>query len=155
MSAEIVVIGAGAIGAACAWRLAQAGLRVTLLERSAPAAGASRAALGVLQYHAKPNAAPAYQHLSFHSRSLYPALLDELAAITGARVPYFTEGQLNLALDETDWADLEALRTANMALDLPAERLTAAECLALEPGSLRAPWAACCSPTTPGWITPR
>ena len=49
MPSDVVVIGAGVIGAACAWRLAQAGLRVTLVERDAPASGASQAALGVLQ----------------------------------------------------------------------------------------------------------
>lgn len=134
MSADIVVIGAGVIGAASAWRLAQAGLRVTLLERTGPAAGASSAALGVLQFHAKPNAHPAYQHLSFHSRDLYPALLDELAETIGERVPYFTAGQLNLALAEADWPDLEALYAANAALGLPAERLTAEACRQLEPG---------------------
>jgi glycine oxidase len=134
MSTDIVIIGAGVIGAACALRLAQAGLHVTLLERAAPASGASQAALGVLQYHAKPQAVPAYQQLSFHSRDLYPALLDELADATGEHVPYYAGGQLNLALAETDWPDLEALCAANLALGLPTERLSAEECRLLEPG---------------------
>jgi glycine oxidase len=133
MSADVVVIGAGVIGAASAWRLAQAGLRVTLLERTAPAAGASQAALGVLQFHAKPGAHPAYQHLSLLSRDLYPTLLAELAALTGERVPYQAGGQLNLALDEADWPELEALLAANAALGLPVERVTAAEVPLLEP----------------------
>jgi glycine oxidase len=134
MPADVTVIGAGVIGAACAWRLAQAGLHVTLLERTAPAAGASQAALGVLQFHAKPDAVPAYQHLSFHSRDLFPALLDELAALNGERVPYHAGGQLNLALDEADWPELEALYAANAALGLPVERVSADECRLLEPG---------------------
>ncbi|BDP44124.1 FAD-dependent oxidoreductase (plasmid) [Deinococcus aetherius] len=52
MSAEagwdVVVIGAGIIGAACAWRLAERGLRVRVLERDHPAGGSSgKSAAGV------------------------------------------------------------------------------------------------------------
>lgn len=43
-----IVVGAGAIGLACAWRLAQRGLRVTVIEAATPGSGASRAALGAL-----------------------------------------------------------------------------------------------------------
>jgi glycine oxidase len=130
---DVIVIGAGVIGAACAWRLAQAGARVTLLERSAPAAGASQAALGVLQYHAKPNVHPAYQYLSARSRDLYPNLMAELADVTGERVPYSAGGQLNIALAEADWPDLDALEAANTTQSLPVERATAEECRLLEP----------------------
>jgi glycine oxidase len=130
---DIVIVGAGIIGAACAWRLSQAGARVTLLERSAPAAGASQAALGVLQFHAKPGTHPAYQHLSLRSRELYPALLDELAELGGERVPYYAGGQLSLAFAEEDWPGLEALQAANLALGLPVERADRDECLLLEP----------------------
>lgn len=45
---DVIVVGAGVIGLACAWRLAQAGLRVTLFEARSPGAGASGAALGSL-----------------------------------------------------------------------------------------------------------
>jgi len=42
-SADVVVVGAGVIGAACACALSAAGLRVTILERDGLAAGTSRA----------------------------------------------------------------------------------------------------------------
>ncbi|MFN2641387.1 MAG: FAD-dependent oxidoreductase [Actinomycetota bacterium] len=41
MNRNVVVVGGGIIGAACALELARAGLGVTLLERSELAAGAS------------------------------------------------------------------------------------------------------------------
>lgn len=130
---DVIVIGAGVIGAACAWRLAQAGARVTLLERSAPAAGASQAALGVLQYHAKPGTHPAYQYLSTRSRELFPGLIAELAEVTGERVPYTAGGQLSVALAEADWPDLEAQLALNADQGTAAERATAEECRLLEP----------------------
>jgi phytoene dehydrogenase-like protein len=35
---DALIVGAGVIGLACAWRAAQAGLRVRVLERDAPGA---------------------------------------------------------------------------------------------------------------------
>ncbi len=48
-TADAIVVGAGIIGAACAWRLSERGLRVIVLEReAAPAAGSTgRSAAGV------------------------------------------------------------------------------------------------------------
>src|SRR5512145_1378462 len=43
MSADIVVIGAGSVGANVAYRLAERGARVTVLEAGAPAGGTSGA----------------------------------------------------------------------------------------------------------------
>ena len=45
---DAVVVGAGAIGAACAYELAKAGLRVTVIERAEPAAEAAGASAGIL-----------------------------------------------------------------------------------------------------------
>lgn len=47
-TSEICIIGGGVLGLASAWRLAQSGRRVTLLERSHCGSGASTAALGAL-----------------------------------------------------------------------------------------------------------
>ncbi|PNY79533.1 NAD(P)/FAD-dependent oxidoreductase [Deinococcus koreensis] len=48
MRADIVVIGAGIIGAACAWRLAERGLKVVVIERGSPAGGSTgRSVAGV------------------------------------------------------------------------------------------------------------
>ena len=45
---DVVVVGAGVIGLACAWRAAERGLRVLVLERDRPGAGASNVAAGML-----------------------------------------------------------------------------------------------------------
>ena len=46
-TSELLVLGAGVIGLSCAWRTAQLGLRVTVLD-PAPASGASWVAGGML-----------------------------------------------------------------------------------------------------------
>ena len=47
-SYDAVVVGGGVIGLACAWRAAQRGARVAVLERGEPPAGATRVAAGML-----------------------------------------------------------------------------------------------------------
>src|SRR6187431_2478557 len=130
---DVVVIGAGAIGAACAWRLAQAGAHVTILERGAPASGASRAALGVLQHHIEPGQPPAYQHLALRGAELFPPLLEELQAVTGLPRAHHAEGQLSFALAEAELPELEAIFALNAERGIAVERLSAAQCLKLEP----------------------
>ena len=46
-AADVLVLGAGVIGLSCAWRAAQAGRRVTVLDH-APGSGASWVAGGML-----------------------------------------------------------------------------------------------------------
>jgi len=47
-AADVVVIGAGIVGAACAWALAREGVRVTALENGVPGGGATAAGMGHL-----------------------------------------------------------------------------------------------------------
>jgi glycine/D-amino acid oxidase-like deaminating enzyme len=54
MSARIVVVGGGVIGAALTWRLAQAGARVTLVEANALASGTSSTSFAWLNSNNKP-----------------------------------------------------------------------------------------------------
>lgn len=56
MRADVVVIGAGIVGAACAWRLAQSGLSTVVIERaSSPATGSTgRSAAGVRHQFSEP-----------------------------------------------------------------------------------------------------
>ncbi len=133
-NADVIVIGAGIIGAHCAWRLAQAGLRVSVFERSAPGSQASQAALGLLSYHADPEKTAAMQDLVLYSAALYPDLIDELAQFSGERVDYQPGGQLMIALSEKDLPGIELSHKLNKRKGVQVEKVTPQECRLLEPG---------------------
>ncbi|MDP7133959.1 MAG: FAD-dependent oxidoreductase, partial [Planctomycetota bacterium] len=47
-TSDAVIVGGGVIGCSIAWRLAQAGLSVKVIERNVPGSGATSAAGGML-----------------------------------------------------------------------------------------------------------
>ena len=109
---DAIVVGGGMIGLASAWRLQQRGLRVCVVERAEPGAGATGAAAGVL---APDRETPEFTALARRSAELWPTFASEL----GGDVGYTRCGSLELAF--TRMADVEGW-------------LAGDECRALEPG---------------------
>jgi glycine oxidase len=104
---KIVVIGAGIAGLAIAWRLAQAGQDVTLLERAQPAAGASWAAAGMIAVTAELLDAHAAEiEFARHSNALWPEFAEQVEAASNRTVGYCRSGALILAEDEAALARL-------------------------------------------------
>jgi len=97
VSANVVVIGGGVIGCACAWELARHGFRVVVLERSVPGAEASSAAAGILGARVEVHADGPLARLSEQSRRLYPKWTRALAQATGIDVEYRECGVLRVA----------------------------------------------------------
>ena len=85
-SADAVIVGGGVIGLACAWRAAQRGAEVAVIERSErPHAGATGVAAGMLA----PVGEASYGEdrlleLALESHRLWPEFADELAAATAS-----------------------------------------------------------------------
>jgi glycine oxidase len=98
---DIVVIGAGVIGSAIAWRLAQRGSRVILLDRGEPGTEASWAAAGVLIPSAGEVASPLFQ-LYRASHAAYPGFVEEVRQSSGAAFEYRACGHLVLAFDDAE-----------------------------------------------------
>ncbi len=131
---DVLIIGAGIIGVASAWRLSQAGLSVTVLDRAAPGEAASQAALGVLTFHGRPDTMPKpLRILARRSREFYPAVIDELEEAIGERVYFRQEGQLILAVNDGDLPSLEETLRVNLKEGVELERATVEEALMLEP----------------------
>ena len=131
---DVLVVGAGIIGASCAWRLSQAGLSVKVLDRNAPGSEASQAALGVLTFHGRPDMMPRpMRELAHRSRDFYPAIIDELEEAVAERVYFQQKGQLVLGMNEDDLASLDETLRVNQAEGIELERATVEEALMLEP----------------------
>lgn len=130
---DVVVIGGGVIGVACAWRLAQRGASVTVVD-PAPGSGASHAAAGMLapvtevHYGEEP-----LLGLNVESAGRWPGFAAELTEASGVDVGYRAGGTLAVAFDDDDLRALEELRRFQESLGLGVERLRARECRAREP----------------------
>jgi glycine oxidase len=129
---DVLLIGGGAVGLACAAKLAERGLRVGVVERGPLGAEASSAAGGILAPQCEAHGPGAMLDLCLRSRALWPAFARELAA-TGIDPAYRDDGTVALALDDTD-AEALARRIAwQREAGLPVEELTADALHALEP----------------------
>ncbi|MGH2355514.1 MAG: FAD-dependent oxidoreductase, partial [Chloroflexota bacterium] len=79
--ADVVVIGAGVVGAATAYRLARAGARVTLIDRRAPGQGTSATSFAWVNANDKPPLA--YHRLNAESVAAHRRLRDDVLADVG------------------------------------------------------------------------
>jgi glycine oxidase len=134
MAADVVVIGAGVQGSGVALRLAQAGLSVVVLERSIPGAETSAAAGGILSPGVEALEPGPFYRLGRASLARFPALAEELLALTGIHVGFRGGGTLEVALDD-DHARLLAARAAKIgAAGLPVTVIDEVQARRLEPG---------------------
>jgi glycine oxidase len=105
---RVVVIGGGIIGCATAWRLAQRGLHVVLIEKNEPARKATWAAAGMLL--PLMDAASPLRALAVASFAEYPAFVEELRALTDV------DAELILEQNESGSVDNRKLgRAAHLA----------------------------------------
>jgi glycine oxidase len=133
---DVVVVGAGAIGLSIAWRAAQRGLSVLVLERGRIGGGTSHYAAGMLAPIAEvtPGEEPLLE-LGLRSAQLYPRFVEELLEASGAGdVGYTRFGTLLVARDADEAEALERELTLRRRFDLSVERLRPSEARRREPG---------------------
>ncbi|HEY0672113.1 MAG TPA: FAD-dependent oxidoreductase [Longimicrobiales bacterium] len=88
---RVVIAGAGIIGCTIAWRLAQRGVHVTVVEPNLPGQKASWAAAGMLLPMMDPNSP--LQLLARLSFQQYPSFVEELRRVTGIDAELQLEAQ--------------------------------------------------------------
>jgi glycine/D-amino acid oxidase-like deaminating enzyme len=103
MQAEIVVIGAGTVGAAIGYGLASRRRRVLLLDGGDRDVRAARANFGLVWLQGKGSGMPAYQQLTHDSIDHWPLFDAELHDASGIDLQYEYDGGLALCLAEADW----------------------------------------------------
>ena len=157
-SRDVVVVGAGVIGLAVAWRCAQRGLTVTVVDgdiaaggcdtaRSEGAAsddlGAGNGSTPAGAWHTAAGMLAPVTELHYEGRDLlalnvesaarYPAFAAELTDATGLDIGYRTCGTVQVAWDAADLADLRALHAFQASLGITSELLTARELRGVSP----------------------
>jgi D-hydroxyproline dehydrogenase subunit beta len=126
-TADVVVIGAGVVGAACALALEQAGLRVCVIDRAGPAAGSTSSGEGNLLVSDKlpgPELA-----LALHSVRLWR----EFAARAGIPFEFDAKGGLMVASSTPAFERLDRLVAEQRAAGVDADIVAADELHEVEP----------------------
>ncbi|KAF6000183.1 MULTISPECIES: glycine oxidase ThiO [Streptomyces] len=130
---DVLVIGGGIIGLVTAWRAAQRGFTVAVVDPE-PGGGAARVAAGML-------AAVTELHygeqtllgLNLASARRYPDFAAELTEASGQDLGYRRCGTLAVAMDADDRAHLRELHALQHRSGLESEWLSGRECRRLEP----------------------
>ncbi len=133
MTTDAVVVGAGVVGCALAWELAQEGMRVRLLDRQKPAAEASWAAAGMLAATPEGPGMAALVPLNQAGLAAYPSFVEKLEAATGLRVGYRRQTTLVVFLGPQTDHDQGEYLAALAESGLVGEPLTGEEARQREP----------------------
>lgn len=130
---DVLVVGAGVIGLGIAWRCAQRGLDVTVVD-PAPGTGASATAAGMLapvselQFGETP-----LLRLNLASAARYPTFVEELSEASGCSVGYERSGTIVAGWDAADLAGLRAMQKYATSLGQSVEALTSRDLRAAVP----------------------
>jgi glycine oxidase len=134
VAGDVLVVGGGVIGLGVAWRAAQAGMAVTVVDPS-PGRGASWAAAGMLAPITEVHyGEQALLRLNLAAADRWPGFATELEDAAGRQVGYRRCGTLTVARDTDDNAALEDLYRFQLRCGLQVERLRSRDCRRLEPG---------------------
>jgi glycine oxidase len=134
-SYDVLIVGAGVIGLAGAWRAVRAGARVRVLERDRPAAGATGVAAGMLAPVGEASwGEETLLSLNLDSLRRWPDFARDLEADAGEEIGFAECGALHVALDRDETEALRRRHELHRSLGLESEWLRGSECRRVEPG---------------------
>jgi glycine/D-amino acid oxidase-like deaminating enzyme len=123
---DVLIVGAGIVGCACARECAQARLRVAVIEGNIPGGGVTAAGMGHIVVM---DDSPAQLNLTRYSRSLWQQLIPELSDA----VEYESRGTLWVAADEEEMVEVRAKSSTYAASGVHTHVLNETEVAAEEP----------------------
>lgn len=103
MESDVIVIGAGVVGAALAFGIARQGHRVLVLDGADRDFRAARANFGLVWVQGKGSNMPPYTELTMRSTDLWPDFHTQLAEASALRIDYSRPGGLAFCFSEADF----------------------------------------------------
>jgi glycine/D-amino acid oxidase-like deaminating enzyme len=125
-SFDVLVLGAGIVGCACALECAEAGMRVGIVEPEVPGGGATAAGMGHIVVM---DDSPAQLALTRYSRSLWQQLVPQLPAAT----EYEPRGTVWVAADDEEMAEVYVKQKTYTDIGVDSVVLNSAEIAKEEP----------------------
>jgi glycine/D-amino acid oxidase-like deaminating enzyme len=123
---DVVVLGCGIVGSACALECARAGMSVVVIEQDTPGSGATAAGMGHIVVM---DDSPAQFALTSYSQSLWNLMAPELPT----SVEYHTCGTIWVAADDEEMAEAHRKLEYYTSNGLPAEMLDSTTLREAEP----------------------
>ena len=120
---DVVVIGAGIVGCACAYELAKRGASVTVLEYGRAGMQSTNAAAGIVAPMIDPHASRAMLQFGLRAGREYPSVVEELERACGFGVEYMPQGALRIAFGEEGADELRRTYTMQRELGFPLDWL--------------------------------
>ena len=133
MVTDVIVVGGGVIGCTIAWKLAQQGLNVTVLERGRIGCEASRAAAGMLSPQGESQTPGPFFDLCLQSRSMYRKFAEELTDASGLDIEYKDEGTLFVVVRGENEEEKTKWTSWQVEAGLSLQRIAAEDLHKIEP----------------------
>jgi glycine oxidase len=130
---QVIVVGAGVIGAAVADALAVRGASVSVLDMRSPGRGASQASAGVLAPFTEASGKTALFDLCVRSLALYDGFLASLVERSGREVEHVRNGTVEVALTTDEATHLRSAQSWLADHTIPCEWLEPADLRMHEP----------------------
>jgi glycine oxidase len=133
MTSEVIIVGAGIIGCACAHELAAAGTRVSVFDVRRTGQGASQASAGVLAPFIEGHERGPLRELGARSLGMYDRFVQQAMESSGLTVQYTRNGTLEVAYERDAAEQLRQTGQQLAAEDIRAEWLDGPALRAAEP----------------------
>jgi glycine oxidase len=122
--ADVLVLGAGVIGTAIAWRLAQSGLRVRMVDAGILGGEASSASAGMLMAGGESDGPSVWLDLALQGIRLYPRFVSELVSESDQAIDFQMCGSIRIVVGEEDLSGAAQQAGFHSGLGIRVERVS-------------------------------
>jgi glycine oxidase len=118
VTSDVLIAGGGIIGCSIAWRLAQRGLKVSVVDSGRIGNEASRAGAGMLAPGGEAGPESPWARHMVDSLAMYPAFVEELSTTSGLPIEFKICGAYEYGRDAEDWSNIVSRAEKQRALGI-------------------------------------